>query len=170
MRIHELLYFALGNDIGRVCQDLHHAQATGLHHHLEGARVQEVTHKHAGGIAKIFIGCRSPAPQRRFIDHVVMQQGGRVNEFHYRRQIEPLRTCISEGAAHQQKQCRPQALAAGGDDVTGDFADKRDGGLQAGCDDLVHLLHVVGYQGEGGGGAGELAAKVSAGAEKKEGL
>ena len=72
MHVHQLKHFALGNDIGGIGQNLHDAHAAGINHHLEGARIQEVTDQHAGWVAKVLIGRRPTAAQSRLIHHVVV--------------------------------------------------------------------------------------------------
>ena len=69
----------------------------GVDHHLEGARVEEVADQHAGGVAEQCVGGRAAAPQRRFVDHVVVQQGGGVDELDHRRQLEALARRRSRG-------------------------------------------------------------------------
>jgi hypothetical protein len=51
---------------------------------------------------------------------------------------------IAGRARREQQHRRPQALAAGGDDVLRHFAHQRHVGLEAAADDLVDLAHVVG--------------------------
>jgi hypothetical protein len=66
----------------------HDAHVLGLDHHLESARVQEVADQYAGRIAEGLVGGGMAATQRRIIDHIVMQQGGSVDEFDHRGQVE----------------------------------------------------------------------------------
>src|SRR5262249_43937811 len=56
VRVHELQHFAFGNDVGGVRHDLHDSQTTHGGHHLEGARVNEVTDQHAGLVAEDVVG------------------------------------------------------------------------------------------------------------------
>jgi hypothetical protein len=83
-------------------------------HHLEGARVEEVAHQHAGGVAEDGVGGGAPATQGRLVDHVVVQQRGGVDELDDRgRQLVALGPSIAQGVGEQQHQraagcaCRP---------------------------------------------------------------
>src|SRR6185437_16215050 len=49
--VEQLQHLAFGDGVGGVGEDAHHAHVVKLHHQLERARVEEVTHKHAGGVA-----------------------------------------------------------------------------------------------------------------------
>ena len=115
-------------------------------HHLEGARIEEVADQHAGGVAEQRIGGLAAAPQRRLVDHVVVQQGGGVDELDDGRQFEALAAREAQRADEQQHQHRPEALAAGADDVVRDLVDQRHVGGQPALDDRVDLPHVGGHQ------------------------
>ena len=70
VHIHELHDFAGSDRIGRVGQNLHDAHAVDIDHHLEGARIQEVTDQHAGLVAEHSIGgilpvCAATTSRRR---------------------------------------------------------------------------------------------------------
>ena len=69
------------------------------------------------------------------------------------RQVVALGTRVAQGTTGQEQQHRPQALAAGRNDVTGDIAHQRHARVQALGDDTVHLCHVGGDEGKNGGGA-----------------
>jgi hypothetical protein len=56
-------------------------------HHLERARIEEVADQHAGGIAEQRVGGFAAAPQFGFVDHVVVQQGGGVDELDHRGEL-----------------------------------------------------------------------------------
>ena len=154
MHVHELQHLAFGNHVGGVGQDLHDAHVAGVHHHLEGARIEEVADQHAGRVAKDLVGRGAAPAQGRFVDHVIVQQGGGMDEFDDGCDVVPARLGVTQRAAGQQKQGRAQALAAGRDDVTGDLGDQGHTGVQAPGYHGVDVTHVGGYQGQGGGGAG----------------
>ena len=65
VHIQQLQHFAFGNPIGRVGKDAHDAHASGVDHHLERARIEEIADQHAGRIAEARIGRRSSAVRRR---------------------------------------------------------------------------------------------------------
>ena len=56
MHVHQLQDLAFGDDVGGVGQHVEHAHAADLHHQLEGARVEEVAHQDAGGVAEQRVG------------------------------------------------------------------------------------------------------------------
>ena len=148
MNVHELKHFAFGDDVGGIGQDLHHAHVVAVHHHLEGARVEKVADQHAGRVAKNLVGRAAAAPQGGFIDHVVMQQGGRMDEFDHGGQIEALLPLVAQGAAGQQQQNRAQAFAAGRDDVARHFANQWHAGVQPLRNGGVNLAQVIGDESE----------------------
>ena len=80
MHVHQLQDFALGDDVGSLRQDFHHPHAACLNHHLEGAGVEKISNQNTGWVAKRFVGCGSASAQRGCVDHVIMQQGCRVDE------------------------------------------------------------------------------------------
>ena len=158
MHVHELQHLALRDHVGRVGQYLHHAHLAGVDHHLEGARVEEVAHQHAGGVAEHLVGGIAAAPQRRLVDHVVVQQRRGVDELDHGRQAVAARVGATQCAAGQQQQGRAHTLAAGADDVLRDLADQRHVAVQAVLDHAVDRLHVGGDQGQGmRGGFGRRA-------------
>jgi hypothetical protein len=59
------------------------------------------------------------------VDHVVMQQGGGVQEFDGGGQQAQVVAFAAQGLATQQHQQRAQALAAGGRDIVADFRYQR---------------------------------------------
>ena len=98
--------------------------------HLEGAAIDEVAHQHAGRVAPVGIGGGAPAPQRRDVDHVVVQQRGRVQELDDRGQLHVLLPGVAQRAGAQQGDQRAHALAAALDDVLPDALDQRHVGVQ----------------------------------------
>jgi len=84
--------------IGGVGQDLHHAHAAHTDHDLEGAGVKEVPDKHAGRVAELGVGGLAAAPQLGFVDDVVVQQGGRVDELDHRRELDVLLAAVPRRA------------------------------------------------------------------------
>src|SRR5690606_35794677 len=146
-----------------------HLHPVQLDHELEAARIQEIPDQHAGGIAPDRIGGAAPAAQVRFVDDVVVQQGGGVDELDDRRELVVFGAVAAAGAAGQRHQHRPQALAAGRHDVLGDLVDQDHVGGQAAADQGVDPGHVVGGQGLDrcevgqGGGVGLVHGVAEAG-------
>jgi hypothetical protein len=82
---------------------------------------------------------RLTAPQFGLVDHVVVQQGGGVDELDDRGQLEALRAVETQRLREQQHEAGPDPLAAGADDVARDLVDQRDLGGQAFADQGVDL-------------------------------
>ena len=61
-------------------QDAQHSQRAVLDHQLESAAEQEIADQHAGLVAEHGVGGGQPAPQVAFVDDIVVQQGGGVDE------------------------------------------------------------------------------------------
>jgi hypothetical protein len=59
-------------------------------HHLERARVDEVTHEHAGLVAEYVVGRGAATALLRAVDHVVVQQRRRVHELDEARRFDVL--------------------------------------------------------------------------------
>ncbi len=156
--IEQLQHLALGDGVGGVGQDAHDAHVVQLDHQLERARVQEVADQHAGGVAPQRVGGLAAAAQVRLVHHVVVQQGGGMDELDHRRQLDVLIAAVAGRARRQHMQHRTQALAAAGDDVVRDLVDQHHVRGEAGPDQGVDALHVTGsersYGGEIGGAAG----------------
>jgi transposase-like protein len=65
-------------------------------HHLEGARIDEIAHQHAGLVAEHALAVWRAAAQRGLVDDVVVQQRGGVDELDDCRELEALRTVEAE--------------------------------------------------------------------------
>ena len=98
----QLQYFAFGDDAGGLRQDFHHWHRAQLNHHLEGARVQKVADQYAGGIAPGSIGSLAATAHARHVDHVVVQQGGGVQELNGGGQQAQVVAFATQGLATQQ--------------------------------------------------------------------
>ncbi len=144
--IHELQHFALGDGIRRIGNDLHDRHAVEQHHHLKGARVQEISDENAGRIAEYFVGRLAASAQRGAVDHVIVQQSGGMDELDDGGRIDMLFALVPAGASRQKHQKRTQTLAAGVDDIGGHLVDERDLAVQTKLDDPVDGLEISGYQ------------------------
>ena len=102
MHVHQLQHLALGDDVGGVGQDFHDPRFATFHHHLESAGVQEVAHQHAGRVAERDVGGGATTPKRRIVDHVVVQQGGGVDELDHRGKLVTVGVGAAQGPSHQQ--------------------------------------------------------------------
>ena len=142
--VEQLQHLAFRNGIGRVGQDAHDAHVVHLHHHLEGAGIEEVAHQHAGRIPEQRIGGRLASPQFRRIHHVVVQQGCGMDEFDDSRQVVMKFSGIAKCARGKDDQCRAQAFSAAIDDVFADLPNKPHIGIKLFADDRVHRAHILG--------------------------
>jgi len=144
--VHQLQHLALGDGIGGVRQHAHHAHAVHADHHLESAGIQEIADQHGGRIAESRVGGAAPAPQLRFIHHVVVQQGCGMNEFDDRRELMVQRAPVAVRPRRQHHQRRPQTLTAATNDMFGDLGHQRDIRMQPRANDAVYRLHVRGNE------------------------
>ena len=102
--------------------------------------------QYAGGVAEQRVGGLAATAHVGLVHHVVVQQGGGVDEFDHRSQLEQVLVAVTQRAAGQQRQHRTQAFAAGRDDVLGYLADQDNIGVQALADGLIDRVHVAGYK------------------------
>jgi len=149
--VQQLQHFAFGDGIGGVGEDLHHLDPLQLDHQLEAARVEEVADQHAGGVAEHGIGGLAAPAQVGLVDHVVMEQGGGVDELDHGGQLPGIAALVAQCAGREQEQHGPEALAAAGDDVLGHLVDQDHVRAQATADQGIHGGHVRGGQGQDGG-------------------
>jgi hypothetical protein len=83
----------------------HHAHVPDTHHHLEGARIEEIADEHARRVAEHRVrGPPTPA-QLGLVDHVVMEQRRGMDELDHRRQFVKMRAPVAArpGAEQQQR-------------------------------------------------------------------
>ena len=113
MAVEQLLDLALGDGVGGVRQDVHHAHVIDLDHHFERARIEEIAHQHAGLVAPDGVGGRVPAAQLGGVHDIVMQQRGGVDELDNRgEQDVGLGSCASLGRCPARPTPRPGARIA----------------------------------------------------------
>ena len=65
---------------GRACQRLHDRAVVVAHEQGEGLRVQVVAHEHGGVVTPLRVGRGLTAPERRLVDHVVVNERRRVQK------------------------------------------------------------------------------------------
>jgi hypothetical protein len=141
--VQELQHLAFGDGVGGVGQHLHHRHAIQFDHQLEAARIEEVADQHAGGVAPQRVGGLAPAPQVGLVHHVVVQEGGGMDEFDHRRQLQVILAGVAERARRDQVQLRAQALAAGPDDVLAHLVDQQHVGRQPRPDQGIDPVQIV---------------------------
>jgi len=83
----QLQHLALGDGVGGIGEDAHHAHVIQFDHQLERARIEKIADQHAGRVAPQRVGGLASAAQAGFVDHVVVQQGRGVNELDDRGQL-----------------------------------------------------------------------------------
>ncbi|CAM5218184.1 hypothetical protein CDEF62S_02287 [Castellaniella defragrans] len=83
-------------------------------------------------------------PRRMYglVYHVIVQQGGRVDEFRHGRQAVMIDALIAQRIGHQQHHGGAHALAAGPHDVITNGTNQDDVGIQARADHGIDRLHV----------------------------
>ncbi len=143
VHMQQLQDFALGDAVGGVGQALLDGHRIQTDHQLEGARIQEIADQNARGIAPESVGGLAPAPQVGFIDDVVMQQGGGMDEFDDGGQSGVVLPGVTGSARGHCGQHRTQTLAAGGDDVFGNLVDQQNVRTQFGPNQDVNRVHFV---------------------------
>ena len=95
-----------------------------------------------GLLPQIGVGGGETAAQAALVDHVVVEQGGGVDELDRRGQLEMAIAVVGAELGGDQGQHRPDPLAAGGDQVTGELRDQPDRAVEALDDQLVDPGHV----------------------------
>ena len=115
-------------------------------HELEGPAEEEVADQHARLVAEERLRRLPAAPQVTFIDHIVMQQCGGVDELDASRQGKRPIVLNPDQPGSGKHQKRTQALAAGRDDVLCHLGNQRDGGLHVLEDQSVDPLQVGAYE------------------------
>lgn len=93
-------------------QYLHNGQATQLHHHLERPGIEEIPYQHTGGIAPAGIGGAAAPAHVRGIHHIIVQQGGGVEEFDHCGQLVMILLVVADRTAGKQYQQGAQPFAA----------------------------------------------------------
>ncbi|MNJ28134.1 hypothetical protein D3C77_226610 [compost metagenome] len=142
----QLQDFAFGDDPGGLGEDLHDRHRAQFDHHLERTRIEEITDQYARRIAPQGIGGGATTAHARHVDHVVVQQGGGVQEFDGGGQQAQVVAFAAQCLAAQQHQQRTQALAAGRSNVVADFRYQRYTRSQLFLDNLVNGAEVVRYR------------------------
>ena len=92
---------------------------------MERPSEQEIPHQHRSLVAEHRIGAGKPAAQQAFIHHIVMQQGGGVNELDAGSEHDMPRALIAAHPRAGQRQQRPQPLAAGRHQMGGKLRNER---------------------------------------------
>ena len=140
----KLIDLAFGDHRRCVAEDPEHLEAAVLDHQFEGAAEEEIADQHAGWIAPDEVRGALAAAHARAVDHIVVEQGRGVDELDRGGQLVVARSWVSKQACASERQHRPHALAAAGDQVAGELGDQRDLALHALEDDGIDAVHVGG--------------------------
>ena len=127
----QLQHLALGDGRRGARQHGQHLERAVLHHELEGAGEQEVADQDRGLVAEHRVGRGEAAAELALVHHVVVQQGGGVDELDAGSEVGVARAGVAAQPGGGERQQRAQPLAAGGDDVRGKLRDERDGAVHA---------------------------------------
>ena len=142
--VHQLHNFAFGDDVGRIGHHFQNTHAARTDHQLEGACIEEVADQNGRRVAEEIVCGFTAAAQFAFVNDIVVQKGGGVDEFHHRRQRIQLFIVMPDCFACQNGNNRTQSLTARADDVCADLRNQRDIGLNSLVDDRVHFGKVIG--------------------------
>jgi hypothetical protein len=96
--VHQLQDFAFGDGVGGIGQHVHDAHLPDFHHHLKRARIEKVAYQDTGFVAENAVGRVLAAAQVRVVDHVIVEQGGRVDKLDNGSRRDVLIACIAAGA------------------------------------------------------------------------
>ena len=145
-------FVAGASEVGRLFQDSRSEEISYFHRngfypimHLVAVK-QEVADQHAGLVAPHRVGRGKPAAQVALVDHVVVQQGGGMDELDTSGQRHMAGSGIVAHVGRRQRQHRAQPFAAGGDDMPGQLRDQFDRTVHALDDQLIDRLEVFGDQ------------------------
>jgi hypothetical protein len=138
----ELEDLGLGHRDRRPGQRLQDAPVVVPHQHREGLRVEVVAHQQRGVVPPPGVGRGLSPPQRRPVHHVVVDQGGGVEQLDGAREPDRPGAAVSGQPGGQQQQHGPQALAAGRGDGGAHLLDQRHRGVELPADLLLHREQV----------------------------
>lgn len=141
--IHQLHHFTFSNHIGGIGQNVQQAHVVQPDHHLKGSGVEKVADQYTRRIAPQGIGSVTAATQVRLVNHIVMQQGGGVQELDNGGQWNMIFAFVATGVGGQKNQQGAQAFAAGLDDVLANLADQCDIRMQLFTNALVDQGEIV---------------------------
>ena len=123
----ELENLGLGHRHHRRGEGVHHPEVAVPHQERHAARVEVVADQDRGVDAPPGVGRGPAAPERRLVDHVVVDQGRGVQELDDA--AEPHRTVPRVGPERgaEEHEDGPEPLATGEGDMPGKIADERNG-------------------------------------------
>jgi hypothetical protein len=131
---------------GRARERLHHRAVVVAHEHRKRLRVEMIADQDRGVVAPLRVGRRPPAPERRLIHDVVVDQGRGVEHLDHAGQPHAPGAAIAGQARRQQQQHRAQALAPGARDVPAHLLDERHGRIELVPNFRLDALQIVAEQ------------------------
>ena len=123
-------------------QDVERFERADIDHHAERLAEQEIADQHARLVAPDHARRLLAAAHAALVDDVVVQQRRGVHELDAGGELDVAVAGIAEHLRGSERQHRPQPLAAGRDQMVGDFRDHLDVGAGLGQDQLVDAAHV----------------------------
>ncbi len=120
----------LGHLLGNGGNDFYHRGIAGGRGQRQRPRQQVISRQYGRGCIPHLVGHRLTAPQIRAVDHIVVQQGRRVQVFKNDRVADGIRVGVSAQPRGQNHQQRAQPFAAGEKQMPAHLTDQRQIGLQ----------------------------------------
>lgn len=108
--VQQLQHLALGDAAGGMGKDVHDPHGAHIHHHFEGARIEEIPHQNTGGVAPDGISRVAMPALIRAVHHVIVKQGRGMDELDDGRQIDVTLTPIAAGTRAQEHTQRRRRL------------------------------------------------------------
>ena len=123
-RLHQLKDLALGHRVRRGGDEFEDGHVAVVGHQMEGFGVEEIPDEDARRIAPDLVCGNLPPPGFRMVDHVVVKQGGGMDELDDRRQGVAALPPVAAEFRGGQEQEGPETLAAAADQVVDDLRDE----------------------------------------------
>ena len=142
-----LNHFPFAQAIGRIRKGFHHFEVPCTNHHLEGARVEEVTDEHRDTVAPTIVGGGTTTAQIAFVNHIVMHERGGVKKLDRGTQIA-VKFAFAQRFRNKHQKRGAHTLAASVDDVFADFFHAGDVACEFTLNDLGDGLHILGNRGK----------------------
>src|SRR5690606_32359536 len=98
----------LGDGVGNHTQDSHVAV---FDQNIHGTAVKKIPYQDTYLIAPLAVGCHAAASDAGTVDHIVVQQGGRMHEFDGSPDGDGHASLITRKPGIENRQKRPQAFA-----------------------------------------------------------
>ncbi len=123
-----LQQLAFDHHLGEVDEGVEDAEIALLDGDLEGLHVEPVAGEDALGVAPLGVGGGAAAAGLGFVDDVVVDQGGGVDDFDHRAELDGAALAVAKQPGGEQEQDGTNALAAAGAQIFADIGDDADVG------------------------------------------